>query len=71
MSKMEFTIANAILKNAINRVSALVDKKAYIPAFQGVLIKAAENKVAISAVNAYDRDVYATVYINDVTIITK
>ena len=69
MSKMEITIANAILKNAINRVSALVDKKASIPAFQGVLIKAAENKVAISAVNAYDRDVYATVYINDITII--
>lgn len=69
MSKMEFTIANAILKNAINRVSALVDKKAYIPAFQGVLIKAAENKVAISAVNSNDRDVYATVYINDVTVI--
>ena len=69
MSKMEITIANAILKNAINRVSALVDKKAYIPAFQGVLIKAAENKVAISAVNLNDRDVYATVYINDVTII--
>ena len=69
MSKMEITIANAILKNAINRVSTLVDKKASIPAFQGVLIKAAENKVAISAVNAYDRDVYATVYINDVTII--
>lgn len=69
MSKMEITIANAILKNAINRVSALVDKKASIPAFQGVLIKAAENKVAISAVNSNDRDVYATVYINDVTII--
>lgn len=69
MSKMEITIANAILKNAINRVSALVDKKAYIPAFQGVLIKAAENKVAISAVNSNDRDVYATVYINDVTVI--
>lgn len=48
MSKMEITIANAILKNAINRVSALVDKKAYIPAFQGVLIKAAERKILIN-----------------------
>ena len=66
---MKFTITNTILKNAINRVSALVDKKAYIPAFRGVLIKAAENKVTISVVNSNDRDVYATVYINDVTII--
>ena len=68
MSKMEITIANAILKNAINRVFALVDKKASIPAFQGVLIKAAENKVAISAANFFDKGVYATVYIEDVTV---
>lgn len=65
---MEFTITNAILKNAVSRVSSLVVKKSSIPALAGVLVRAVENKVTISAANFFDKGVYATVYIEDVTV---
>lgn len=65
---MKFTITNAILKNAVSRVSSLVEKKSSIPALAGVLVKAANNKVTISAANFFDKGVYATVYIEDVIV---
>ena len=65
---MKFTITNTILKNAVSRVSSLVEKKSSLPALAGVLVKAAENKVTISAANFFDKGVYATVYIEDVTV---
>lgn len=65
---MKFTITNAILKNAVSRVSSLVVKKSSIPALAGVLVRAAENKVTISAANFFDKGVYATVYIEDVIV---
>lgn len=65
---MKFTITNTILKNAVNRVSNLVEKKSSFPALAGVLVKAAENKVTISAANFFDKGVYATVCIEDVTV---
>ena len=65
---MKFTITNTILKNAVSRVSSLVVKKSSIPALAGVLVKAANNKVTISAANFFDKGVYATVYIEDVTV---
>lgn len=65
---MKFTITNEVLKNAVSRVSMLVEKKSSIPALAGVLVKAADNKVTISAANFYDRDVYATVFIRSVTV---
>lgn len=65
---MKFTITNTILKNAVSRVSSLVVKKSSIPALAGVLVKAANNKVTISAANFFDKGVYATVYIEDVIV---
>ena len=65
---MKFTITNTILKNAVNRVSNLVEKKSSFPALAGVLVRAAENKVTISAANFFDKGVYATVYIEDVNV---
>lgn len=65
---MKFTITNAILKNAVSRVSSLVEKKSSLPALAGVLVKAANNKVTISAANFFDKGVYATVYIEDVIV---
>lgn len=65
---MKFTITNTILKNAVSRVSSLVEKKSSLPALAGVLVKAANNKVTISAANFFDKGVYATVYIEDVTV---
>lgn len=65
---MKFTITNAILKNAVSRVSSLVEKKSSIPALAGVLVKAANNKVTISVANFFDKGVYATVYIEDVIV---
>ena len=65
---MKFTITNTILKNAVSRVSSLVVKKSSIPALAGVLVKAADNKVAISATNFFNKGVYATIYIEDVTV---
>jgi len=65
---MKFTITNTILKNAVSRVSSMVEKKSSIPALAGVLVKAADNKLYISVGNFYDRGVYATVYIEDVTV---
>ena len=65
---MEIKVTNKSLKNAINRVSSLVEKKSSIPALTGVLVKAAENKITISAANFFDKGVYATVYIEDVTV---
>ena len=65
---MKFTITNTILKNAVSRASSLVVKKSSIPALAGVLVKAANNKVTISAANFFDKGVYATVYIEDVTV---
>lgn len=65
---MKFTITNTILKNAVSRVSNLVEKKSSLPALAGVLVKAANNKVTISAANFFDKGVYATVYIEDVSV---
>ena len=65
---MKFTITNTILKNAVSRVSSLVEKKSSLPALAGVLVRVAENKVTISAANFFDKGVYATVYIEDVTV---
>ena len=65
---MKFTITNTILKNTVSRVSSLVEKKSSFPALAGVLVKAANNKVTISAANFFDKGVYATVYIEDATV---
>lgn len=65
---MKFTITNTILKNAVSRVSSMVEKKSSIPALAGVLVKAADDKLYISVGNFYDKGVYATIRIEDVTV---
>ena len=48
---MEFIINNKTLKDAINRLSAIVDKKAVIPALQGVMFTADANGLTLQASN--------------------
>ena len=48
---MEFIIDNNTLKEAINRLSALVDKKSAIPVLQGVMFIADNNGLTLKASN--------------------
>lgn len=63
---MKIKVTNKSLKNAISRVSSLVEKKSSIPALTGVLVKAADGKVTLSATNL---DTYITVDLADSEII--
>ena len=63
---MKIKVTNKSLKNAVSRVSSLVEKKSSIPALTGVLVSAADGKVTISATNL---DTYITVDLADGEII--
>ena len=63
---MKIKVTNKSLKNAVSRVSSLVEKKSSIPALTGVLVKAADGKVTLSATNL---DTYITVDLADSEII--
>lgn len=62
---MKFTVTNYDIKNAVNRISSLVDKKAVLPSLQAIKIEAADDGVYLYACNL---ESYVKVKVNEAHI---
>lgn len=62
---MKFTVTNYDIKNAVNRISSLVDKKAVLPSLQAIKIEAADDGVYLYACNL---ESYVKVQVNEAHI---